>query len=100
MNRIDIGLRHERQTFYGMRIVVRKDQPKMQLSARVCEVLAPDFIAETNAWMLSFFGTQNLLTDGEYLLDKTNNIIYMNPRSYIMLREIANKEFRPDAKIY
>jgi hypothetical protein len=74
------------QTLYGMKVFVAPDRPKMQLSPSVCEVLAPEFIAETNLWMLSFFGTTNLLKDGEVISDLVNHAFHMNPRTWAQVR--------------
>jgi hypothetical protein len=78
-------------TLYGMRVIVTPDRPKMQLSPRVCEVLAPEFIAETNAWMLRFFGTTNLLNDGAVLVHEGQSFT-MNPRTAARLRAAAEAE--------
>lgn len=68
----------------GLTIQISPDRPKMQLSERVCEVLAPDFIAETNAWMLGFFGIYNLVPDGQAY--QTGHTVIVNPRTYAALR--------------
>jgi hypothetical protein len=62
-------------------VIVSPDIPKMRLSERVCEVLAPDFIIETNAWMLQFFGTTNAVGDGEVRMLPGGKAM-MNPRTY------------------
>lgn len=73
--------------FHGYRIVVTPDRPKMQLSARVCEVLTPAQIEDHNAWMLRFFGVTNMLSDGaSMVIDMTRNVL-MNPRTYEQLRK-------------
>lgn len=72
------------QTFAGLRVVVQ-EIPKMQLSERVCEVLAPDFIAEMNAWMHGFFGTHDCLRMGSTLV--------VNKRTYTALRQMASKKW-------
>lgn len=69
----------------GMRVVVHPDAPKLQLSARVCEILNPDFIAEINAWMIDFFGTTNLLDDGQCY--QMGDQLIMNPRTFAALRK-------------
>lgn len=84
--------RHPPQKIFGVKVIISPDRPKMQLSARVKEVLAPAFITETNAWMLGFFGTTNLLTDGQYLILDRGNAVTMNPRTYEMLRAATRKQ--------
>lgn len=76
-------------TFNGMKIYIVQDVPKMQLSARVCEVLAPDFIAETNAWMAEFFGWTNIADDGEYLVDTINDAVHMNKRTFEQFKRLT-----------
>lgn len=76
-------------TFNGMKIYVIQDTPKMQLSARVCEVLEPDFIAETNAWMAGFFGYTNIAADGEYIVDSINHAVHMNKRTYEQFKRLT-----------
>lgn len=73
---------------FGVPVFVREDQPKMQLSAYVCEVLAQPFIDETNAWMRDFFGTTNMLTDGQVVTigEGMKASFHMNPRTLQMLR--------------
>lgn len=65
----------------GYALVIVPDVPKMQLSKRVCEYLSPAFIAETNAWMLDFFGTTNMLPDGQAIV-VNNESLLMNRRTY------------------
>jgi hypothetical protein len=67
-------------------IQVMPDLPRRQLSERVCEVLAPEFIAEMNAWLLQFFGTYNLIDDGVTCVIEAGRTIYMNPRTHAQLK--------------
>lgn len=69
-------------TFDGLKVYVTPDRPKMQLSPRVREVLAPDFIAETNEWMARFFGMWNQVPDGDFIVNHLAGCVYMNPRTY------------------
>lgn len=50
------------QTLYGMEIVISDDlcrgRPRMECSPRFCELQSPELVAETNAWMLEFFGKE------------------------------------------
>lgn len=74
-----------RRPLGGIDVVVSPDQPKMQLGAAVCEVLNPAFIAEMNAWMRDFFGTTNLIPDGETVIVGGRQM-FMNPRTYARLK--------------
>ncbi|OTP79463.1 hypothetical protein [Caballeronia sordidicola] len=47
----------------GMKVVVNPlcdDVQRMHPSPRFAELMPPEFVAELDAWMLKFFGTQNL----------------------------------------
>lgn len=68
----------------GYTIRVSPDFPKMQLSID-CPV-TPEFREETNAWMIRFFGMDNLIPDGEVYVMETLRIIQMNPRTYDRLQ--------------
>lgn len=82
-------------TFAGLEVVVIPDsiehRPKLQLSAHVCEVLSPEVIAATNAWMVGFFGTtmivHNMLKDDEAIVYQSKRQVYMNPRMYARFRK-------------
>lgn len=67
----------------GYYVRVSADFPKMQLSID-CPV-TPEFRDETNAWMIRFFGMDNLIPDGEVFIMETLRIIQMNPRTYARL---------------
>jgi hypothetical protein len=82
------------QSIYGMKVVVHQDAPKMQLSPRLREILAPKvgFADEFDRWLLQFFGKTNLVPDGQtyVLMGKT---LVMNPRTYQQMRaSLAAKE--------
>lgn len=83
-------LNNRPQTFQGLQVVIMPDRPKMQLSERVKEVLSPEFIEEINAWMLEFFGVDNMLEDGQVWTVPAgwahSGMAYMNPRTYARLR--------------
>lgn len=67
----------------GIKVIVTPDIPKMRLSDEVIpgEVQwPPGFKAEMDAWLLSFFGTTNILADNEVL--GAPGQVSMNPRTY------------------
>lgn len=69
----------------GFKIVIVPDQPKMQLSDRVCEVLTPEQIAHHNAWLRRFFGCTNVIDDGVVLFSEAGLLgenMFMNPRTH------------------
>jgi hypothetical protein len=69
--------------FNGMKVIVTPwldNVPRMQLSEKVKEYLTPDVIAETNRWMLEFFGTKS-----EILVLQESNAIMMGPKSHAKL---------------
>lgn len=68
----------------GTKVIVSPDVPKMQLSEG-CPV-SPEFRVEMNAWMRSFFGTSNLIEDGQAYHMPHLNQICMNPRTFAALK--------------
>ena len=74
----------------GYHVQVSPDTPKMQLSEN-CPV-TPAFRVEVNEWMKHFFGTQNLIPDGECYIMETMKIIQMNPRTYAQLMTAVEKQ--------
>lgn len=68
----------------GMRVLVNPmcdDVQRMRPAARFAELMPPEFVAELDAWMLKFFGTQNLtykLGDGT---------IVTGPKTYRAMRD-------------
>lgn len=35
------------------------DQPRMKITKAFADLMPPEFVADLNAWMLEFFGTEN-----------------------------------------
>ena len=68
---------------HGIKVIVSPDVARMQLSEG-CPV-SPEFRVEMNAWMRSFFGTHNLIEDGQAYHMPNLNQIYMNPRTFAAL---------------
>lgn len=68
---------------FGMKVFVSPDVPKMTLSEDV--PVTPEFRAYIDAWMLSFFGTRNLLNDGQVIVIE-NQSFHMNPRTYSQMK--------------
>lgn len=67
----------------GMDIIITKGYPKMQCSSEFARLQKPELVAETNAWMASFFGYENLLKDGEVRQHNKTLIMNQNTFSYI-----------------
>ncbi len=60
--RFDCGNADARRTLLGEPVFVDSmfdNRPKMQLKKKVADNLPPAFVAEMNAWMLEFFGTES-----------------------------------------
>ena len=70
---------------HGINITVSPDRPKMTLAEAV--TVSPEFRAEINAWMLEFFGTTNLIPDGQTYHMPSMNMMTMNPRTYAAMRQ-------------
>lgn len=89
------------QTYMGLPVYITGDMPKMQLSRSVCEVLKPDFVREMNTWLLEFFGTANLLKDGEIIFNdgaafRTGGSLHMNARTFEQLRLYTSEAVLPN----
>nr|DAH87997.1 MAG TPA: hypothetical protein [Caudoviricetes sp.] len=70
----------------GFRIVVNTtcdDVPKMTVSSRFAELMPAGFVADLNAWMREFFGTENVM----YRLG--DHTVVMGPKSIALFRESA-----------
>lgn len=80
-----------RPSLFGLEVHVSPDTPRMRL-AEDCPC-TPEYRAEINAWMLEFFGTTNLLADGQ-VLDVTwpTRRLVMNPRTLAKLQAAARLE--------
>ena len=72
------------QTLFGMRIQISPDVPKMTLSKDV--PVSPEFRVEIDKWMLGFFGTTNIVPDGQALVMHHMNCVVMNERMYLQVR--------------
>lgn len=66
----------------GFDIIVTPDLPKMQLSDD-CPV-TPACRTEINLWMIEFFGTTNIVPDGQII--SHGRSMYVNPRTRAMLK--------------
>lgn len=66
--------------FGGMAVIVTPDLPKMKLAPG--DYITPEYRAEVNAWLLAFFGTVNIIPDGESRISELLGQVWMNPRTY------------------
>lgn len=73
--------------FNGYNVVVTRDIPKMTLSPG--DYVTLEFRKEMDAWLLQFFGSTNLLKDGESMVTELDKKIFMNPRTYHILKKQA-----------
>jgi hypothetical protein len=71
----------------GKRVMVQRDVPKMQLSPG--DYVTPEFRKEVDLWLLDFFGTHNLMTDGQVYHDRIHDVLHMNPRTFYQLKYVA-----------
>lgn len=71
----------------GYKVIISPDVPKMRLAEG--DYVTPAFRDEIDAWLLSFFGTTNFITDGNTIVSEMDNKIWMNPRTYINFRNSA-----------
>ena len=70
-------------TLYGLKVILSPDRPKMQLS-KDCPV-TDDFRKEINAWMVEFFGTTNIIPDGQMIMFNELGTVGINPRTHAAL---------------
>jgi hypothetical protein len=68
----------------GLKVVVSCERPRYRLPDGL--PLPPDFRAEFNAWALEFFGTWNLLPDGQVLIEERRGIVHMNARTLAAMK--------------
>lgn len=68
----------------GMKVFVTPDLPKMKLASG--DYVTPEFRAEIDAWLLTFFGTTNTVPDDEARVSQAFGQIWLNPRTYDRLR--------------
>lgn len=76
-------------SFMGFRVVVSPDQPKYQLpkDIQVTQAFREDF----DRWALGFFGTTNLVPDGQMLVIQGRELL-MSPRTLGQLKtEVAGR---------
>jgi hypothetical protein len=73
--------------FYGTKVTVSPDLPKMQLSTDPALMLPDAFRTEINAWMRDFFGVTNILEDGQVCIVNNGEVFVMNPRTYDQLKK-------------
>lgn len=79
-------------SLFGLSVIVHEDKPKMVLgppNPGHDDFVTPEFRREIDAWMLDFFGTWNMMKDGEvwYSLDS----MFVNPRTFEQIKK-ASKE--------
>lgn len=80
---------------WGIEVHVTPDVPKMTLMDELIPGIVPlpsGFKAEVDAWMLEFFGTTNLLKDGDTIMVDPSRVgmpgsmrAHMNPRTLELL---------------
>ena len=67
-------------TLFGFKIIVTPDFPKMTLGPG--DYVTQEYREEIDAWLLSFFGTTNVIEDGKSVVSIVGNFISLNPRTY------------------
>lgn len=77
-------------TLFGFKVIVTPDFPKMSLAPG--DYVTKAYRDEIDAWLLSFFGTVNVVADGTSIVSQAGNFISMNPRTYAGLLD------HPDVK--
>ncbi|WP_446903022.1 hypothetical protein [Burkholderia sp. YIM B11467] len=75
---------HEFNPLFALRIVEDAsldDVPRMKVSLRFAELMPAEFVADLNAWMRDFFGTENLM----YQI--SGGTVVMGPKSIAALTD-------------
>jgi hypothetical protein len=67
------------------RFIVSPDLPRMTISEG-CPI-SPGFREEMNAWLLEFFGTHNLIADGQVIV-LAGRQCYVNPRTHARIKDL------------
>jgi hypothetical protein len=76
------------KSIVGMKVVMVPSKPRMTLSGKV--PVTPEFRAEINVWMAEFFGYESVIEDDKIIVDKANNTIFVNERTYHQLRKVED----------
>lgn len=87
-------------TLAGLDVYIQPDQPKMQLGREPCRLpdgttfdwIKPEDRDRVNAWLRGFFGTTNIIPDGQYLLSQELGFVSMNPRTYLQFKLAASQK--------
>ena len=71
---------------YGHKVYVSRPVPKMQLSKDV--PVSSEFRKEMDAWMLDFFGTWDIIPDGQvYTMEHFPRALFMNETTFHNLKQ-------------
>lgn len=82
------------QTILGRRVQISAAYPRMQVSEALARILTPEVLAETNAWMVSFFGYRELLPDG-VVYELHGHTLLMNRATYDKAMVAINRPTTP-----
>lgn len=69
------------QTIFGRPVQISKAHPRVQCSAAFELLQSPELVRSTNEWMASFFGYEELVSDG-VVYELHGNILVMNQATY------------------
>lgn len=74
----------------GYRVFVHEAFPKVQLSAKLVEILShgkAEFAKDMNAWLAGRFGFTERIADGEVLVDESASVMHVNASTYRKMQE-------------
>ncbi len=83
------------RSIFGLDVVISPDHPKRKLPDEVIPGVVPwppGFKEDMDAWLLGFFGTNNIVKDGEVL--KMGRAVCMSPRTLDRLKAQLAKEHK------
>lgn len=70
----------------GVRICVSPDRPKMQLAPG--DYVSQAYREEIDAWLLGFFGTVNLIPEGQAIMSEGGATMWVTPKTYATLKDM------------
>jgi hypothetical protein len=81
----------------GCRVHIVQDKPKMQLAPG--DYVTPEYKKYVDQWLVEFFGTTNIIADGQMMVFNANNlaimpgpyteqVVMINPRTAAVLKNV------------
>ncbi len=78
---------------YGMRVIIAPEFPRIQVSSEFARLQSKELVDSTNAWMASFFGYQCAVPDGQALISKRDNTVFLSAKSFDQLNKLSAERY-------